>query len=490
MAPPDSLPWPSRAASVGRRVTVAMGSIAVVAIALSVALLALLSVVAGLVGDMRRDELAMHEGLMLGIAVREQYMHEAHTLIERTDSHLAHHHSWVDEVRRSAELLEDRVPANERWRVDRIADASATIDEAFRSEVVPALERGDIEQVRAEHRAIDVLVTRAAEDADAVAASLEARMHHAHVRAESIARTAAVVAALGGLLALLLAARHGWRVRARVIRPLAELADATVVVARGGVPPPLEHGDREVVAVGAALRTLALDLREREARLVASERMAAVGQLAAGVAHEVNNPIGIIRGYLRTMIPEAQSPELAEELRILDEEAHACQRIADDLLAFARADDVRPEEVDVRELVTDLVHRLEAAEQLGGSSVTVRVASDRVRLDRGRMKQALTNLVRNAAQARPGGPVEIVGAREAAGYRIEVRDRGGGVDAGDRDKIFEPFFGRRPGGSGLGLAVCLGVVRAHGGRIRVEDHEGGGASFVIELPSDALEEAA
>lgn len=490
MAHPGPPRSSSRAASVGRRVSVAMGSIAVIAIALSVVLLALISLVAGLVGDMRRDELAMHEGLMLGVAVREQYIHEAHTLIERTDSHLAHHHSWVGEVRRSAELLEDRVPADERWRVDRIADASATIDEAFRSDVIPALERGDVERVRAEHRDIDVLVTRAAEDADAVAASLEARMHDAHVRAESIARTAAVVAALGGLLALLLAAYHGWRVRSRVIRPLAELADATVVVARGGVPPPIERGDREVVAVGAALRRLALDLREREARLVASERMAVVGQLAAGVAHEVNNPIAIIRGYLRTMIPEAQSPQLEEELRILDEEAHACQRIADDLLAFARADDVRPEEVDVRELVTDLVHRLEAAEQLGGASVDVRVAPGRIRVDRGRMKQVLTNLVRNAVQARPGGPVEIVGARQGAAYRIEVRDRGDGVVAEDRDKVFEPFFGKRRGGSGLGLAVCIGVVRAHGGSIHVEDNPGGGASFIIDLPWDALEQAA
>ncbi len=477
-------------ATVGRRVSLAMGSIAAVAILLSVVLVALISVVAGLVGEMRRDEQAMHEGLLLGVAVREQYIHEAHTLIERTDSHMAHHHSWVEEVRRSAELLEHRVPAEERWRVDRIADASATIDESFRSDVVPALERGDLERVRAEHREIDVLVTRAAEDADAVAMSLEGRMHDAHVRAEGIARAAAVVAALGGLLALLLAAYHGWRVRTQVLQPLAALADATVLIARREVPPAVDRGDREVVTVSAALRRLALDLREREARLVASERMAAVGQLAAGVAHEVNNPIGIIRGYLRTMIPEAESAQQKEELRILDEEAHACQRIAEDLLAFARADEVRPEDVDVRELVTDLVHRLEAAGQLAGASVAVRVAAGHARVDRGRIKQVLTNLLRNAAEARPGGPIEIVGEREPSGFRIEVRDRGDGVRVEDRDRIFEPFFGKRPGGSGLGLAVCIGVVRAHGGRIHVEDGPGGGASFVIELPSSALGEAA
>lgn len=481
---------PAARGSVGRRVAVAMGSIAALAIALSLVLLTLISIVAGLVGEMRQDELAMHEGLMLGVAVREQYIHEAHTLIERTDSHLAHHHSWVEEVRRSADLLEGRVPIEERWRLARIADASATIDEAFRTEVVPAMDRGDLERVRAEHREIDVLVTQAAEDADAVATALESRMHDAHVRAESIAETAALVAALGGVLALLLASYHGWRVRGRVIQPLAALAEATVGIGRGEVPPASDRGDREVLAVGAALRRLALDLREREARLVASERMAAVGQLAAGVAHEVNNPIGIIRGYLRTMIPEAESAQLQDELRILDEEAHACQRIAEDLLAFARVDEVRTEDVDVGELVTDLVHRLEAAEQLAGAIVTARIAPAHVRVDRGRMKQVLTNLLRNASQARKGGPIEIVGAVAGEGYRIEVRDRGDGVAPEDRDRIFEPFFGKRGGGSGLGLAVCIGVVRAHGGTIRAANNPGGGATFIIELPQRAIAEAA
>lgn len=476
--------------SVGHRVAIAMGSIAALAVALCVVLLALISKVADLVGDMRRDELAIHEGLMLGVAVREQYIHEAHTLIEHTDTHLAHHHSWVEEVRRSAELLEDRVPEDERWRVDRIADASATIDEAFRGEVVPALERGDLERVRAEHQQIDVLVTQAAGDANAVATSIEARMHHSHVRAESIAQTAAVVAGIGGLLALVLALYHGWRVRTRVIQPLAGLAAATALVARGEIPPPLQRGDREVVEVGAAIRRLALALREREARLVASERMAVVGQLAAGVAHEVNNPVGIIRGYLRTMIPEAQSAQQMEELKILDEEALACQTIAEDLLAFARTDDVRLEETDVRSLVSDLVHRLEASGRLDGASVEVRVQSALLPLDPGRMKQALTNLLRNAAQADAGGSIEIRGNHTSSGYRIEVRDRGDGVASEDRDKIFEPFFGRRRGGSGLGLAVCLGVVRAHGGRIHVEDNPGRGAVFVIHLPTPETERAA
>ncbi len=469
-------------ASARRRVTIAMGSLATVAVLVSVGLFALIAEVAAIVAAMQQDEQAMHEGLMLGIAVREQYIHEAHTLIERNESHLDHHHTWVEEVARSAALLHERVPESERWRVQRIADTSTEIDDAFRSTIVPAMEAGDLAAVRSEHRRIDALVTRAAGDADAVAAALEHRMHDEHTRAEATAQTAAAIAALGALVALLLAGYHGWRVRARVLKPLGDLVDLTREIGEGRVPLAANDGDAEVRAVGVALKQLASDLQEREARLVASERLAAVGQLAAGVAHEVNNPIGIIRGYLRTMIPEAQGAQLKDELRILDEEAHACQRIAEDLVAFARASELRLENVDLGGVVADITRRLEASGELHGARVRVEVEPSTLRIDVGRIRQVVSNLVRNAADVAADGVIEIVGRSDEGAYRIEVRDRGPGVPDADRDRIFEPFFGKRPGGSGLGLAVCIGVVRAHGGSIHVEDRDGGGAVFVVRLP--------
>lgn len=479
MEPPLS---PKPTASARRRVTIAMGSLAAVAVLVSLGLLALIADVAAVVASMQQDEQAMHEGLMLGIAVREQYIHEAHTLIERNQSHLDHHHTWVEEVARSAALLHERVPASERWRVQRIADTSTEIDEAFRSTIVPAMAAGDLATVRTEHRRIDALVTRAAGDADAVAAALEHRMHDEHTRAEGTAQAAVAIAALGALLALFLAGYHGARVRRRVLGPLGELVDLTREIGEGRIPKATLEGDAEVVAVGVALKQLASDLHEREGRLVASERLAAVGQLAAGVAHEVNNPIGIIRGYLRTMIPEARDAQLKDELRILDEEAHACQRIAEDLVAFARASELRVEEVELASVIGDIAQRLEASGELHGARVRVDAEPCAMSVDAGRIRQVVSNLVRNAAVAAPEGLVEVVGIAEADAYRIEVRDRGPGVDEAERDRIFEPFFGKRPGGSGLGLAVCIGVVRAHGGSIRAAARDGGGATFVVELP--------
>lgn len=468
--------------SARRRVAVAVGSLAAIAVVLSGLLLALIADVVEVVASMRRDEQAMHDGLMLGVAVREQYIHEAHTLIERTDTHLDHHHSWVRAVARSAAALEHRVPQSDQWRVDRIARTSTSIDALFRTRIVTAVRVGDLGTLRAEHRRIDALVTRASGDADAVAAALEQRMRSEHIRAEASARTAVLIAGGGGLLALLLAAHFAWSVRARVLRPLGVLADWTRLIARGELPSESIDGDAEVRAVAAALRQLVLDLREREARLVASERLAAVGQLAAGVAHEVNNPIGIIRGYLRTMIPEAHDATLREELRILDEEAQSCQRIAEDLVAFARTGELRLAEFDLGALTTEVARRLEASGELHGANVTLGLEPAAVVADAARVRQLLANLLRNASEASRGGAIEIAGRVDAAGYRLEIADRGPGVPEEARERIFEPFFGDRAEGAGLGLAVCRGIVQAHGGSIHVEPRQGGGASFVVNLP--------
>jgi len=474
-----------REPSARRRVAVAHGSLAAIAVVLSALLLALIANIVEVVASMRRDEQAMHEGLMLGVAVREQYIHEAHTLIERTDTHLDHHHGWVRAVARSAAALEHRVPKAHQWRVARIAATSTAIDALFRTRIVPAVRADDLDTLRIQHRRIDALVTRASGDADAVAAALEQRMRSEHIRAETSARTAVLVAGVGGLLALVLAAQFGWSVRRRVLRPLGVLADWTRMIARGEVPDGGIDGDAEVRAVAAALRQLVLDLREREVRLLASERLAAVGQLAAGVAHEVNNPIGIIRGYLRTMIPEAHDATLRDELRILDEEAQSCQRIAEDLVAFARIGELRLAELDLAVLTTEVARRLEASGELHGAQVTLAVEPAAVLADATRIRQLLANLLRNASEASRGGSIEISGRVDDAGYRLEVGDRGPGVPEAARERIFEPFFGDRADGAGLGLAVCRGIVQAHGGSIRVEERKDGGASFVVNLPRRA-----
>ena len=444
-----------RGHSLRRRLGVALGSVALSSVVLHLLVLR----VADAVSAVQRGDRASRDALMLGVAVREQYMHEAHTLIEATRSHLSHHHTWVAQVSFGAAALEARVPEAQRWRIERIAATSAEIDRRFRVALVPAMERGDHAMLAREHQQVDQLVSRAAHDADAVALALEARVREAQRRAEAASGAALWVAALGSAVVLLLAAWHLVQLRAHVLVPLARLVEATRAIARGNVP-------------SAATR------RDLEA-----ERMAVLGQMAAGVAHEVNNPIGIIRGYLQTMIPDAKDDEQRRELLILDDEASECQRIAEDLLAYARSGELRRADVDIAQAVRDTAHRLESSGQVGSIRIDCDLEADTLRVDAGRVRQVVENLLRNAAQASPeDGRIEVIGRREGTGYRIDVADRGPGIEPSDRDRVFEPFFSRRPGGSGLGLAVCLGVVRAHGGTIAVRSRDGGGTVFEIVLP--------
>jgi two-component system NtrC family sensor kinase len=277
------------------------------------------------------------------------------------------------------------------------------------------------------------------------------------------------------------------RLRAAVLRPLATLTLAARRFARGEFAHRVgEVGRGEILQVSRAFDRMAEELAAREARLVDAERMAAIGQLAAGIAHEMNNPIGIIRGYIKTMLPEADSDRFREELGILDEEASACQRLAEDLLAYAHSPELRTCPIEMAEFLDDVGRRTTELPDFEGRALRVEADAATIVADPLRVRQVLTNLLLNAAQASPAdGSIDLLGrVRVHGGYVISVRDRGPGVEPADRARIFEPFFSKRRGGSGLGLSVSQGIVRAHGGTIAVgAAPDGPGAVFEVCLPA-------
>jgi len=141
-------------------------------------------------------------------------------------------------------------------------------------------------------------------------------------------------------------------------------------------------------------------------------------------------------------------------------------------------------------LLEDAAARSRASDMSEDHAVEVEAAAEFLRVDAVRMRQVLSNLLSNAAQASANGdPIEVKGVPTASGYRVMIRDHGQGVPLDERELVFEPFHSKRPGGTGLGLAVCRGIVLAHGGTISIEDVQGGGAVFQIDLPStpDPLE---
>ena len=461
------------------------GAVATVSVALCVTLALLLLRVASTLEEVRADGESVREALSLSLSIREHYLHEAHTVIQRDDAQVEPHEAWLERLQRRARALRLRVPESERRHLDALVAESTALDRVFQHDVLPAALAGEHERLREAHRVAEGHTQRATDAADAVVSSLERRMEAARSRAQDATGVAMVGGCAGVLTIILFATLFSIRLRRAIIVPLQELAEAARRFGRGEFDPPVgDVGRGEIRIVARAFDAMAQQLHDRERALVKSERLAAVGQLAAGVAHEINNPVAVIRGYLKTMIPEARDDEQVQELRILDQEAAACQRIVEDLLAYGRDPGLARERLDAGSLLREVATRFASTE--AGASVEVSCEAEAVDLeaDPVRLRQVVDNLLSNAsALTRPGSTVELTGRRtEGGGYRIEVADRGPGIPEDEQGRVFEPFRTGRRDGTGLGLAVSRVIVRAHGGTIGALTRPDGGTVMRVELP--------
>jgi signal transduction histidine kinase len=486
-------PTPTGSKVLSRRLATGFALVSLVALAMCVVLDVLLAAVETSVVTMQSDEVAIREGLALASAVREQYIHQAHMLVGRSDGHLGHYLEWVQKVREGANSLRTRLPASEHWRINAVIADSAALDELFQQKLLPAVHSPDFEQVLQSHNGeLQNLSANTVVQADALAHAAEAGMAMEHHHAIRASRLGLLAGATCMSVIVLLSVLYTRRLRRSVLAPLASIVAATERFGRGEFDKPVGSiGEGELQAVADGFDHMVQELRTREQKLLASERMAVIGQFAAGVAHEFNNPIGVIRGYLKTMKPSQPPEMLNEELKILDEEAAACQRIAEDLLSFAGPIRVQCSWFAVDDLLASVTQRFTESGGTKGRQLQLSAEPCQLFADAGRLRQVLSNLLRNAVQASPeGSAIDVGGAisSDRKRYELTVADRGPGVAERDKARIFEPFFSTHDGGSGLGLAVCHGIVAAHSGSIVVEDRSEGGASFRVALPLEPAAE--
>lgn len=467
---------------IGRQLALGFGSVSFVAIAMCAMLVLVIQEVAGLVESMRHDESSIRQGMELSAAVREMSLHIAHTVIEGDASHLGRYTEWRDQVQARLRTLETRIPAEERGRLYALRETTQEMDALLMRKALPATQRGEFDAARLSHRELERLGEEAAREADVLATATTMQMAHAHDHATRSTRMGLLGGGLCATLIIILAIGFTARLRSVVLQPLQRLTAAALRYGRGDFAFRVgDVGNGELAAVGDAFSHMADELARREARLLHNERMAAIGQLAAGIAHELNNPIAIIRGYLKTMSADEEPEALREELSILDEEAGHCQRIADDLLTYARAQELTCDRLEMSAFLHETARRYSISSD--AAATEVRAEDAVVEADGARLRQVVLNLLNNAGHVSPAGaPIQLRGKPQADRYRIEVSDRGPGLDPADRQRVFEPFYSKRRGGTGLGLAVCQGIVRAHGGTIEVIATQGGGATFLIELP--------
>jgi signal transduction histidine kinase/iron only hydrogenase large subunit-like protein len=248
-----------------------------------------------------------------------------------------------------------------------------------------------------------------------------------------------------------------------------------------------------------AVRELAVSneqLASAQEALMQSEKMASMGQLAAGIAHEVNNPLGVVLMYAHLLQEECENaPQLRADLQMIVEQADRCKKIVSGLLHFARQNKVLLQETDVADLVERSLRAMPPPE---GVAVGVEHApGDRTaEVDRDQIIQVLTNLFSNAYAAMPqGGRLTVGTDGDAERLRLRVADTGVGIRRENLAKVFEPFFTTKQigKGTGLGLAVTYGIVKMHRGDIAVEsnaDPAAGptGTTFTVTLPRRGRQE--
>jgi signal transduction histidine kinase len=466
-----------------RRLAVGFGLLVVlVAAAAGVALAGSARVHEGLAETRRREE-GVRLSLELASAVRDQYAHQAHTIIIGDVSHLGFYGEARQTVARLTRALQQAAERpDERALVDSIDLESQRLDRIFRERIVPAVLRGDTALVRDEHGRAQLVVTRIQDLTQQLVARFEASIRAVRADLEEVeSRTRR---SLVGLLvaAPLVAIAVSVFIGRSIAAPVARLEAGAARIAAGDLAARIDvRGAPELEELAGRWNEMTAALLEHQHRLVESEKLAGIGRLAAGVAHEINNPLGVILGYSRLLRKRCDG-SMAADLSVVEDETLRAKEIVDGLLDLSRPLPAAAEEVDLRALSDDVVSRLGDAKLLDGVAVRVDGAA-RAPGHREKLRQVLVNLVRNAAEAAgTGGSVAVELAERDGSAEVAVEDSGPGIPPERRDRLFEPFFTTKPRGTGLGLAVSRAIARAHGGDLDAGVARAGGARFALRLP--------
>jgi two-component system sensor histidine kinase HydH len=223
-----------------------------------------------------------------------------------------------------------------------------------------------------------------------------------------------------------------------------------------------------------------------EEELAESKRLAAIGSLAAGVAHEIRNPLGSLRGFAQLFASKlADQPPLGEYAATMVQEADRLNRVVTDLLYLAKPRELKPQAVDVKTVADALARLMHFDLEHANAELDVDLEADTVYADPDGLTQALLNLTANALDALPdeGGTVRIASRRSQEETVLEVRDDGQGMDAETAAQAFEPFFSGKESGTGLGLAIVKNIAAALGGRVELDSAPGRGTTVALRLPA-------
>ncbi len=327
---------------------------------------------------------------------------------------------------------------------------------------------------------------------------LEAK--YADVREKAIAVFTGITLA-GVIVAIIL----GWLFTGRIMRPVSHLIRASAEISGGNFSPdvgPISKDDIGHLQKEFLIMTEALKEREKsqmaesEIRLIQSEKQASVGKLAAGVAHEINNPLTAVLTFTHMILRRKDLPdEVRSDLETVASQTERIRGIVKSLLDFSRQTVLTPEPLDINRLIEDSVRLLENQALIKGIHLSFTGDDDLpvFTLDHNQCQSVLINMIINALDATSsGGKIEIqtqkTGTADDSGVEIRISDTGSGISPDHMDKLFDPFFTTKEvgKGTGLGLAVSAGIIQRHGGTINVHSKLESGTTFTLWLPHQPI----
>lgn len=247
----------------------------------------------------------------------------------------------------------------------------------------------------------------------------------------------------------------------------------------------LEATNEELKSSNEEMEAANEELRETQEKLVQQEKLAAVGQLASGVGHELRNPLGVMKNavyYIKTKVPQ-DDEKLAKHLKIMEREIDNSTKIIGDLLGFSRTKKPSMEPTDIHRVIDDALLVVEVPTNVRISKEFGKQLSQAF-IDPDQMRQVFLNLALNAIQAmNEGGMLTIVTRQSNSFIEVQFKDTGCGIPQENIKKLFDPFFTTKSRGVGLGLAVSHGIIERHQGKINVVSTIGKGTTFTVSVPA-------
>lgn len=435
---------------------------------------------------LKKDEERARRIVHLAGAVRDQYAHVAHTIIIGNDSHTKLFREATGRLEALAASLRGQGGPEVDADVDRIVSVSSDVERLFETEILPLVRAGDHATLVARHEQIMELAFRAQGQAEEIARKAEASMEDLNQHVRATEHGVILVTIVAHVVALLTAIAVGVYLYRTIARPIATLSAAASRVGDGDLESqiPIERDD-ELGRLSLRFNQMMQSMKEHQKKLLHTERLMGLASMSAGIAHELNNPIGVILGYAKLLRRRTDAFD-PKALAAIEEEAERCHQVIEGLLELTRGGVLNTAPVDLRALADDVMGRLRvkgappnvAVEIHGHATVTG---------DEAKLRQVLTNLVSNAIEAcgAQGRVVVLIDEPRPGAVSVEVHDTGTGIAPAERDRIFEPFFTTKGAGSGLGLAISRAIARAHAGDILLLSTTDRGSRFRLTLPTSS-----